>query len=101
MFIINTIVNKIYSRSGLKYQMETKRAALHKGVPRESSRNADEREGGSRGSGQRSGQRGSGEPSGGMLDQVGHEIKQSAAQLEQTEARSSRKEVKAVEKEVG
>ena len=81
--------------------METKRAALHKGVPRESSRNADEREGGSRGSGQRSGQRGSGEPSGGMLDQVGHEIKQSAAQLEQTEARSSRKEVKAVEKEVG
>lgn len=81
--------------------MEIKRAALHKGVPRENSRNADEGLGGSRGSGQRSGQRGSGEPSGGILDQVGQEIKRSAAQLEQTEARSSRKEAKAAEKEAG
>ena len=77
--------------------MEIKRAALQKGVPRENSRNGDEGLGGSRGSGQR----GSGEPSGGILDQVGQEMKRSAAQLEQTEARSSRKEAKAAEKEVG
>ena len=78
--------------------MEMKRAALHKGVPRENSRNLDERAGGSRGSGKTSGQRGAGERAG-ILDQVGQEIKQSAAQLEQTEARSSRNEVKAAEKE--
>lgn len=79
--------------------MEIKRTALHKGVPRESSGNVDETLGGSRGSGQRSGQRGSGERAG-ILDQVGQEIKHSAAQLEQTEARSSRNEAKAAEKEV-
>jgi len=82
--------------------MEINQTALHKGVPRESSRNLDERLGGSRGSDNRSGQRGSGERSrGGILDQVGQEIKHSVKQLEQTEGeRSSRNEAKAVGKEV-
>lgn len=78
--------------------MEIKRAALHKGVPRESSRNTDERLGGSRGSGQR----GSGDRSrGGILDQVGQEMERSVAQLEQTEGgRSAKNEARAAEKEV-